>query len=67
MVHREYYARQQKLANIEIRIRQNGLTLDERADLYQQQLDQRTAVRRFQLSNTALLETAMPEIGKIKL
>ena len=67
VVHKEYYNRQQKLATIEIRLRQNGLSLDERAELYQEQLNQRTAVRRFKLSNTALLDASMPEIGKIKL
>ena len=57
--------RQLNLATTEVQLRENGLTLDERADLYQKQLTQRTAVRRFKTSNTALLETDMPEIGKI--
>ena len=67
VIHKEYYQRQLKLANIEVRIRQNGLSLDERAALYQEQLNQRTAVRRFKLSNSALLDASMPEIGKLVL
>ena len=67
VIHREYYRRQLSLATTEINIRSNGLTLDERADLYRQQLEQRTAVRRFKNSNNALLSAPMPEIGKIQL
>ena len=67
VIHREYYNRQLKLATTEVKIRTNGLTLDERADLYRQQLEQRTAVRRFKTSNNALLSAPMPEIGKVQL
>ena len=65
MVHREYYQRQLNLATTEVKLRENGLSLDERAELYQKQLEQRTAVRRFKTSNTALLNSEMPDIGKI--
>ena len=67
VIHREYYNRQLSLANTEVQIRTNGLTLDERADLYRLQLEQRTAVRRFKHSNNALLSAPMPEIGKVQL
>ena len=65
-IHREYYSRQYELATIEVKIRENGLTLDQRADLYRQQLEKRTSVRRFKVGNSALLEAPMPEIGKLQ-
>ena len=67
VVHVEYYKRQLQLSETEIQIRTNGFSLDERADLYQQQLAQRTAVRRYRTSNSALLHAPMPEIGKIQI